>query len=150
VRPGCKLLRKQRSAVPVDHSRRGRTTAWRNHSRLRREGSARELVGDEGDHLPEEIGVQVGALLQMLGPGHHPPGSSRPSSLELNAVERVCLYLKERLLSHRLLDHYKAVRDAACAAWQRLVSKVGRITSLCSYPWIAEENPQALSYYSGY
>jgi DDE superfamily endonuclease len=64
-----------------------------------------------------------------------------PRSPELNPVERLWLYLKERFLSHRLLEDYEAVVDAACAAWQRLVSEVGRITSLCSYPWIAEVKP---------
>jgi hypothetical protein len=64
-----------------------------------------------------------------------------PPSPELNPVERLWLYLKERFLSHRLLENYDAVVDAACAAWQRLVSEAGRITSLCSYPWIAAVNP---------
>ena len=64
-----------------------------------------------------------------------------PRSPELNPIERLWLYLKERSLSHRLLEDYEAVVNAACAAWQRLVSEVGRITSLCSYPWIAEVKP---------
>src|SRR3990172_6314967 len=57
-------------------------------------------------------------------------------SPELNPVERVWLYLKERFLSHRLLDDYDAIVTAACNAWNRLVAEAGRITSLCSYPWI--------------
>ena len=61
-----------------------------------------------------------------------------PYSPELNPVERVWLYLKERFLSHRLHNDYDAIVDAACAAWNRLVAETGRITSLCSYPWIAE------------
>ena len=40
-----------------------------------------------------------------------------PYSPELNPVERVWLYLKERFLSHRLLDDYEAIVDAACNAW---------------------------------
>ena len=63
-----------------------------------------------------------------------------PRSPELNPVERLWLYLKERFLSHRLLDDYDAIVDAACSAWQRLISEPGRITSLCSYPWIAQVN----------
>jgi hypothetical protein len=35
-------------------------------------------------------------------------------SPELNPVERVWLYLKERFLSHRLLADYDAIADAAC------------------------------------
>ena len=63
-----------------------------------------------------------------------------PYAPELNPVERLWLFLKERFLSHRLLDDYDAIVDAACNAWQRLTSDPGRITSLCSYPWIAEVN----------
>ena len=61
-----------------------------------------------------------------------------PYSPELNPVERVWLYLKERFLSHRLHDDYDAIVDAACDAWKRLLAEAGRITSLCSYPWIAQ------------
>ena len=61
-------------------------------------------------------------------------------SPELNPVERVWLYLKERFLSHRLLDIYDAIVVAACAAWNRLVVETGRIKSLCSYPWIPTVN----------
>jgi transposase len=55
---------------------------------------------------------------------------------ELNPIERVWLFLKERYLSHRLLDDYDSIVDAACAAWNRLTAETGRIKSLCSYPWI--------------
>jgi len=59
-------------------------------------------------------------------------------SPELNPVERVWLYLKERYLSHRLLNDYDAVLVAACTAWNRLRDETGRVQSLCSYPWIEE------------
>jgi transposase len=59
-------------------------------------------------------------------------------SPELNPVERLWLYLKERYLSHRLHDDYDAIIDAACAAWNRLLADTGRIKSLCTYPWIQE------------
>ena len=59
-------------------------------------------------------------------------------SPELNPVERVWLYLKQRFLSHRLLEDYEAIVDAASKAWNRLTADAGRITSLCSYPWIHE------------
>jgi len=61
-------------------------------------------------------------------------------SPELNPVERVWLYLKERFLSHRLLDDYDAIAKAACNAWNRLLAEAGRIKSLCSYPWIPQVN----------
>ena len=61
-------------------------------------------------------------------------------SPELNPVERVWLYLKERFLSHRLLADYNAIVDAACNAWNRLVAEAGRIKSLCSCQWITQVN----------
>jgi transposase len=55
---------------------------------------------------------------------------------EVNPVERIWLYLKERYLSLRLHDDYDAIVDAACDAWNKLTAEAGRITSLCTYPWI--------------
>jgi hypothetical protein len=57
-------------------------------------------------------------------------------SPELNPVERVWLYLRERFLSHRVLDGYAAVLDAACRAWNGLVAEPGRLTSLTAYPYL--------------
>src|ERR671916_413379 len=57
-------------------------------------------------------------------------------SPELNPVERVWLYLRERFLSHRVLDGYAAVLDAACRAWNALAAETGRLTSLTAYPYL--------------
>ena len=54
----------------------------------------------------------------------------------LNPVERVWLFLKEKFLSHRLLDDYDAILDVAAIAWNRMAKEPGRLASLCSYPWI--------------
>ena len=59
-----------------------------------------------------------------------------PYSPELNPVERMWLYLKERFLSHRLHNDYDAIVEAACKAWRKLTAEVGRIKSLGTYPWI--------------
>ena len=61
-----------------------------------------------------------------------------PYAPELNPVERVWLYLKERFLSHRLHADYDAIAYAASHAWNRLIAEAGRLTSLCSYPWIPQ------------
>ena len=53
----------------------------------------------------------------------------------LNPVERVWLFLRERFLSHRLLEGYDAIVDACCQAWNALTPE--RIRSLTAYPWIA-------------
>jgi hypothetical protein len=81
-----------------------------------------------GWHIANDLRVPANITLLPL-PAYSP---------ELNPVERLWLYLKERFLSHRLLDDYDAIVDAACAAWQRLLAEVGRIKSLCTYPWIDE------------
>ncbi len=57
-------------------------------------------------------------------------------SPELNPVERVWLYLRERFLSLRVFRDYRAIVDACCAAWNRLVAEPGRLRSLCDQPWI--------------
>ena len=59
---------------------------------------------------------------------------------ELNPVERVWLYLKQRFLSLRLPDH-QAIVAAASKAWKRLCRQTGRIASLTSYPWIMKVKP---------
>jgi putative transposase len=58
------------------------------------------------------------------------------SSPELNPVERVWLYRRERYLSHRLLADYEAIVEACCQAWKALVAEKGRIQSLTSYPYL--------------
>ena len=56
-------------------------------------------------------------------------------SPELNAIERVWLYLRERFLSHRLWASYDDILDACCAAWNTLLEEAGRIRSLGSLDW---------------
>jgi hypothetical protein len=61
-----------------------------------------------------------------------------PYSPELNPVERVWLYLRERYLSFRLHQTGDAIVDATCLAWNALCNETGRLTSLTSYPWITQ------------
>lgn len=56
-------------------------------------------------------------------------------SPELNAIERLWLYLKERFLSHRLWPAYDDILDACCHAWNTACAEAGRIRSLCDYTW---------------
>src|SRR5687767_11580512 len=62
-------------------------------------------------------------------------------SPELNPVERVWLYLRERFLSHRGLVGYEAVLDAACRAWNALAAEPGRLASLTGYPYLLRSEP---------
>ena len=60
-----------------------------------------------------------------------------PYSPELNPVERIWEYLRDRWLSHRVLaGGYDAVVDAACAAWNALLAEPGRLRSLTNFPWL--------------
>ena len=99
------------------------------------DGFAKTIADDEhavmildqaGWHGSNDLAVPANITLVPL-PAYSP---------ELNPVERVWLYLKERFLSLRLLNDYDAIADAACRAWNRLIAEAGRIKSLCSYPWI--------------
>jgi transposase len=57
-----------------------------------------------------------------------------PYSPQLNPVERVRLYLREKHLSHRLLADYDAIADALCRAWNALTAE--RLQSLTNYPYL--------------
>ena len=59
-----------------------------------------------------------------------------PYSPELNPVERVWLYLRERHLSHRLLDGYDEIVDALCSAWKALTPE--RLRSLTAYAYLQQ------------
>jgi transposase len=59
-----------------------------------------------------------------------------PYSPELNPMERLWLFLKQKFLSHRLLDDYDAIQQALTVAWNRLTAEAGRLASLTAYPWI--------------
>lgn len=87
------------------------------------------------------------ALMVMDGASWHrahglkvPPNVSLvtlPSySPELNPIERIWLYLRERHLSHRLIEDYDAIVDVCCRAWNRLTTE--RLKSLTSYPYLEQ------------
>ena len=59
-----------------------------------------------------------------------------PYPPELNPVEKVWQFLRDRHLSHRLFRDGVAVVGACCAAWHRLLVEPGRIRSLTTFPWL--------------
>ena len=99
------------------------------------------------DHFARRLAPDVHAVLMLDQAGWHderalcvpanvtllPQPSASP---ELNPVERIWLYLRERYLSHRVLDDYEAVLDATCRAWKRLLKEKGRLASLTAYPYL--------------
>lgn len=84
------------------------------------------VLDNAGWHRSAEL--EVPANLTLI---HLPPYSP-----ELNPVEKIWQYLRDRWLSHRVLDGYHAVLDAACNAWNTLQAETGRIRSLTSFPWL--------------
>jgi transposase len=100
------------------------------------------FLAEFGRSLPE--GVHAALVLDRAG--WHRLGGAVPANVtlvhlppyspELNPVERVWLYLRERFLSLRVFEDYQAIIDACCAAWNRLVAEPDRIHSLCHQPWI--------------
>jgi len=97
---------------------------------LAEEEHAAMILDQAGWHGSNDLAVPANVTLVPL-PAYSP---------ELNPVERVWLYLKERFLSHRLLADYDAIVEAACDAWNRLAAEPGRIKSRCSYPCIPAVN----------
>jgi transposase len=103
----------------------------------------RPFLAEFAAALPEE----VHAVLVLDGAGRHgaraltvPPNITLvplpPRSPELDPVERVWLYVRERFLSLRVFPDYRAIVDACCTARNRLVAEPGRIRSLRNRPWI--------------
>ena len=93
--------------------------------------------------------AEAHAVLVLDGAGWHDQRSlTVPDNLtlvplpayspELNPVERVWLYLRERFLSLRFLPDTEAVIEACCRAWTALTAEPNRIRSLCAYPWITK------------
>lgn len=95
-----------------------------------------------------QIPSDTHAVMVLDGAGWHGASVEVPANVtlvplppycpELNPVERIWLYLRERYLSQRLLDDYDAVVDACCDAWNKLVAETGRIHSLCDFPYIKQ------------
>jgi transposase len=98
-------------------------------------------------HFARELepGVHAALILDRAG-WHIARGLSVPDNItlvplppyspELNPVERVWLYLRERFLSHRVLGGYTALLDAACRAWNALAAEPGRLASLTAYSYL--------------
>ena len=101
------------------------------------------------EHFAATLPKNVHAVMVLDGAGWHDeralcvPNNVTlvtlpPYSPELNPVERVWLYLRERFLSMRILGDTEAIIDACCTAWIALTREPDRLRSLCNYPWIQE------------
>ena len=84
------------------------------------------LIDNAGWHTANELRVPLNISLVNLP----------PYSPELNAIERVWQYLRDRYLSGRLFTSTHAIVDACCEAWNRLLKEVGRIQSMTNLDWV--------------
>jgi hypothetical protein len=111
------------------------------------------------DELGQAVAPDAHAVVLMDRVGwhvaHEPeiPANLTPVFLpayspELNAIERVWLYLRERFLSHRLWPSYDDILDACFAAWNALVEDARRICSLCTLDWAAPVSSLSGWYYA--
>jgi DDE superfamily endonuclease len=72
----------------------------------------------------------------LVVPPNVTPVPLPPHSPEPNPVERVWLHPRERFLSLQVFADHRAIVDACCTAWDRLVAEPGRVRSLCDHAWI--------------
>ena len=98
-------------------------------------------------HFSRQLAPDAHAVLILDGAGWHDTRAlpafqnitlmALPAtSPELNPVERIWLYLRERFLSHRLFGDSTGTLDATCRAWNRLLDEKGRLASLTAYPYL--------------
>jgi hypothetical protein len=89
------------------------------------------LIDNAGWHTADELRVPANLSLAYLP----------PYSPELNAIEKVWQYLRDRYLSGRLFTTTADIIDACCNAWCRLINEVGRIRSLTDFNWARPVSP---------
>jgi len=89
------------------------------------------LVDNAGWHVANELHVPPNISLVHLP----------PYSPELNAIEKVWQYLRDRYLSGRMFTGTRAIVDACCDAWNKLIAETGRIRSLTDFDWARPVSP---------
>ena len=100
------------------------------------------------DEIGANIALGAHAILILDQAGWHTTGKLKvpgnitllslpPRSPELNPVENVWEYLRQRWLSNRIFKDYDAILDAVCDAWNRLIVEPARIASIGNRSWAA-------------
>ena len=98
------------------------------------------------DEISRNVAEGAHAVLVLDRAGWHTtgkldvPGNITPIFLpsraqELNPVENVWQYLRQKWLSNTVFENYDAIIDAACAAWRKLAAEPSRITSIGMRDW---------------
>ena len=96
--------------------------------------------------LSRRVSEGAHAVLVLDGAGWHTsPRLRMPGNVsllplpryapELNSVENVWQFLRQNLLSHRLWNSYEAIVDACCHAWNTLMNRPDRVTSITRRHW---------------
>jgi hypothetical protein len=83
------------------------------------------LIDNAGWHTANEL--QVPPNISLV---HLPPYAP-----ELNAIEKVWQYLRDRYFSGRLFTNTRAIIQACCDNWNRLMAETGRIAALTDFGW---------------
>ena len=94
--------------------------------------------------ISEQVPEDRHAVVIMDGAGWHSEALNRqnvtllklpPYSPELNPVEQVWQWVKQKHLSNRVYEHYDAIVDACCEAWNHFVDTPSLIAQMCSRKW---------------
>src|SRR4051812_11222880 len=89
------------------------------------------LIDNAGWHIANDL--RVPPTISLV---HLPPYSP-----ELDAIEKVWQYLRDRYLSGRLFSGTRAIVDTCCDAWNKLIAETGRIRSLTNFERARQVNP---------
>ena len=89
------------------------------------------LIDNAGWHIANDLRVPPNISLINLP----------PYSPELNTIEKVWQYLRDRYLSGWLFSGTRAIVDACCTAWNNLIAETGRIRSLTDFKWAQQVSP---------
>ncbi len=93
--------------------------------RVRRTSHAVLLLDRAGWHTTGALAVPPNITLVFLP----------PRSPELNPAENIWQYLRQNHLSNRVFATYDDILEAACQAWNRLIDKPSKITSIGMRDW---------------
>lgn len=106
-------------------------STWRPAAQLPACTHAAILIDNAGWHIANDLCVPPNISLVHLP----------PYSPELNGIEKVWQYLRDCYLSGRLFSGTRAIVDACCDAWNKLITETGRIQSLTDFEWARQVSP---------
>ncbi len=108
-----------------------------------------ETMSIQLSDFSRQLGPDVHAILVMDQAGWHttkrlavPENMTLvhlpPYSPELNPIELLWRYLRQRYLSNRVYPDRESLEEAVAMAWRRLTDNPETIVSICGFDWISE------------